>query len=182
MHLPIIDHLFRLKLKFHFVWSEKGTCFWTASYKWGNWVLQEACIHYLGNELHNIKWCDSRGKWSLYLRICISVGDKAGFNDLGYSIATGVLYVQIGFEMIWTLRQKDMICGFRTPRSIEPCCSVQCKFLGLFVLESYQIPLTVVSLLFSQPILQSNKSLSRLFPSFVFQTTSGRSRKYSGFH
>ena len=49
---------------------------------------------------------DSSGKRGLTLHCCISITDKVKINDLRKSIVTGLLYVHIDFEVIWTFLQR----------------------------------------------------------------------------
>ena len=44
-----------------------------------------------------------RETWTLHC--CISITDKVKINDLQISIVTGLLYVHIDFEVIWTFLQ-----------------------------------------------------------------------------
>ena len=48
---------------------------------------------------------DSSGKRGLTLHCCISITEEVKINDLQKSIVTGLLYVHIDFEVIWTFLQ-----------------------------------------------------------------------------
>ena len=45
------------------------------------------------------------GNVDFTLHCCISITDKVKINDLQKSIVTGLLYVHIDFEVIWTFLQ-----------------------------------------------------------------------------
>ena len=45
------------------------------------------------------------GNVDFTLQCCISITDKVKINDLQKSIVTGLLYVHIDFEVIWTFLQ-----------------------------------------------------------------------------
>ena len=45
------------------------------------------------------------GNADFTLHCCISITDKVKINDLQKSIVTGLLYVHIDFEVIWTFLQ-----------------------------------------------------------------------------
>ena len=59
------------------------------------------------------------GKYEITLHTCISITEKAKFNEQNKSIAVGPFYIGTDFEPIWTLLPEDV--AVLNARGIGPC-------------------------------------------------------------